>query len=38
VGALVSTTAVIGLGVSAPVTVPLAIASGVIAGVASLFD
>jgi hypothetical protein len=29
---------VISLGISAPVTVPLAIASGVIAGIASLFD
>lgn len=38
VGALVSSTAVISLGISAPVTVPLAIASGVIAGITSLFD
>jgi hypothetical protein len=26
------------LGVSAPVTIPLAVASGLIAGIASLFD
>lgn len=38
VGALVSSAGVISLGISAPVTVPFAIASGVIAGIASLFD
>ncbi|KAF7780881.1 hypothetical protein PMAN_a1988 [Pseudoalteromonas marina] len=38
-GATVSGAVVVGLGVaSAPVTVPLAVASGLLAGVASLFD
>lgn len=38
VGTIASGAAVISLGVAAPVTVPLAIASGVIAGIASLFE
>lgn len=38
VGALVSTSAIVALGVTAPVSVPLTVASGVIAGIASLFD
>lgn len=38
VGALVSTSAIVALGITAPVTVPLTVASGVIAGIASLFD
>tara|TARA_R110000737_G_scaffold282984_1_gene289645 strand:+ start:5844 stop:6080 length:237 start_codon:yes stop_codon:yes gene_type:complete len=38
VGALVSTSAIVALGVTAPVAVPLTVASGVIAGIASLFD
>jgi len=39
VGAVVSGVVVIGLGtVSAPVTIPLALASGVVSGIASLFD
>ena len=39
VGALTSGAIVIGAGVaSAPVTIPLAVAGGVVAGIASLFD
>ena len=38
-GALTSGAIVVGAGVaSAPVTIPLAVASGVVAGIASLFD
>ena len=38
-GALTSGAIVIGAGVaSAPVTIPLAVAGGIVAGIASLFD